>query len=99
MASLVARNGYSMVQLLENVVGSSMVVLYSSVFASTRVNRSTTCKFPDDPRKLIFSLKFVVSTTSVSPSQCATESPSHCLQIGVAVRGARRRLRGGLTGN
>ena len=55
-----------------------MVARYISVLASTRVNRSITCRFFDDPRKLTWSLKLVVSTTSVSPSQCPTESPSHC---------------------
>jgi len=43
--------------------------------SSTRVKRSTTCRFSRDPRKFVFSVKFVVSTTSVSPSQRPIESP------------------------
>ena len=59
------------------VAGSSTVNRYSSVLASIRVNRSTTCSCSVEPRNRVLSVKFVVSTTSVSPSQRPTESPIH----------------------
>jgi len=53
----------------------------SMQFASTRVKRSTTCRLADEPRNRVFSEKFVVSTTSVSPSQRPTESPIHFVTL------------------
>src|SRR5262249_15935298 len=52
------------------------------VVASARRNRSTTCIPWPDPRKCDFSVKFVVSTTSVSPSHRPIESPSHWCTLG-----------------
>ena len=61
-----------------------------SVAASTRVKRSTSRRFSPDPTALVISglkldvlsVKFVVSTTSVAPSQRARESPIHCRSPG-----------------
>jgi hypothetical protein len=64
-----------MVHGLVQTVGSLIVVLYSSVFASTRVQRSTTCRFSRDPRNSTFGLKLVTSTTRVLPSQWPRASP------------------------
>jgi hypothetical protein len=47
------------------------------VLASTRVKRSTTCSDAVEFLNLMRSLKFVVSTTSVLPSQWPRESPLH----------------------
>ena len=40
-----------------------------------RRKRSTTCRFSLEPRKAVLSVKLVVSTTSVLPSQWPRESP------------------------
>src|SRR5213594_2560024 len=48
-----------------------------SMLSAVRVKRSIRCSFSLDPRKLVRFVKFVVSTTNVSPSQCPTESPCH----------------------
>jgi hypothetical protein len=47
-----------------------------------REKRSTTWRLSLDPRNRVLSVKFVVSTTSVSPSQRPTESPSHFRIVG-----------------
>src|SRR5438105_12980935 len=65
------------VHVFVHVVGSSIVTAYSSVFASTRVQRSIRCRFSRAPRKLLFGEKFVTSTTSVLPSHRPRESPHH----------------------
>ena len=54
-----------------------MVKRYSSVRGPTRVKHSITCRSSVAPWNLVLSVKLVVSTTSVSPSQWPTESPSH----------------------
>ena len=46
-----------------------------------RVKRSVTLSFSVDPMNRVLSVKFVVSTTSVSPSQWPMESPSHLLIV------------------
>ena len=62
-----------------------------------RVNRSVTLIAVAMPRPPPFtpipvrSVRFVVSTTSVSPSQCPRESPSHSLIVGADVRPAVER--------
>ena len=43
-----------------------------------RVKRSVTFMFSLAPRNAFLPLKFVVSTTSVSPSQRPREMPTHC---------------------
>src|SRR6266850_1136524 len=62
-----------------NSLGSSMVTTYSIVFASTGVKRSTVCKaslwMVPTMSYQVRPVKFVVSTTSVVPSQRPTESP------------------------
>src|SRR5487761_1046196 len=63
---------------LVQVVGSSMVNLYSIVFASRRVKRSVIFKVVGSAFwKVAPGLKLVVSTTSVRPSQWPLESPCH----------------------
>ena len=47
-----------------------------------REKRSTTCRFSLEFLKRVLSPKLVVSTTSASPSQCPTESPSHFRTVG-----------------
>ena len=63
-----------------------MVASYCRVLAETRVKRSTRCRSFDTPMKAVLGEKFVVSTTSVSPSQWPRESPIHCR---IAVRHVR----------
>src|ERR1700720_2209242 len=58
-----------------HVVGSSIVTRYSIVFGPVRVQRSIRCKLSVDPRKSVFPLKLVTSTTRVLPSKWARESP------------------------
>ena len=58
--------------------------------ASTRENRSMTCRFSVEPRKRVLSVKFVVSTTSVSPSQWPTESPIHLRMAADAAHSSAR---------
>src|SRR6266576_3023152 len=63
-----------------HVWGSSIVYAYLIVVGLTSVNRSVIFRFSVDPWKLVagvLSLKFLVSTTSVLPSQCPREMPSH----------------------
>src|SRR5262245_32174938 len=67
----------SAVHGLVHIVGSSIVNLYSMVSSATRVNRSMTFKFSSEPRNGFFPLKFVVSTTSVSPSHRPRDTPIH----------------------
>src|SRR5215208_496052 len=62
-----------------HVRGSSSVYSYLIVVGLTSVKRSVIFRFSVDPWKLaagVLSLKFVVSTTSVLPSQRPRESPS-----------------------
>src|SRR6187455_3168733 len=72
-----------------HVFGSSTVILYSSVFGPTRVNRSMI--FPSGDSGLPLSadsgLRPVVVTTSVSPSHRPTEVPIHDVIAGLT--GAR----------
>src|SRR2546422_2268855 len=63
---------------LVQVVGSSIVTAYSIVFVSSRVHRSTRCRFSREPAKSLLGEKLVTSTTSVLPSQRPRESPHHC---------------------
>ena len=49
-----------------------------------RLNRSTSFMFGLDPRKFVLSVKFVVVTTSVLPSQRPRESPIHWRMAGDA---------------
>src|SRR5580698_108493 len=77
MGPLVLVTAICAVQGLVNAVGSSTVNSYSNVSGEVRVKRSVKCKFRSDPRKEYSSEKFVVSTTSVLPSQCPRESPIH----------------------
>src|SRR4051812_4657379 len=62
-----------------HVFGSSTVILYSSVFGPTRVKRSINLPSSEIGIWLIADsgLRPVVTTTSVSPSQCPTEVPIH----------------------
>ena len=55
------------------------------VCASTRLKRSITWRFSVDPRKRVLSVKLVVSTTSVSPSQWPIESPNRRRMFGRSV--------------
>ena len=80
------RIGIDPVQEHVHVSGSVTVNSYSSVSASTRVKRSTSVMFADDPVPAgaeprgihrLSSSKFAVSTTRVSPSQWPRESPDH----------------------
>src|SRR5215475_10162567 len=75
------------------IVGSSTVILYSTVSGPVRVKRSTMRMFsdvgfnagePGTPELVIagLPLKFRVSTTSVLPSQCPLDSPRYCLIVG-----------------
>ena len=65
--------GISTVQGCMKVSASSTVNRYSSVSASSRRKRSVRIMFGPAPQKEFFSEKFVVSTTSVSPSQWPRE--------------------------
>ena len=68
------------VQGAVHAVGSSTVTSYWSVLGPTRVKRSIVWRFSAEPLKslkVLFGEKFVVSTTSVSPSQWPRESPCH----------------------
>src|SRR5205814_472443 len=99
--------------------GSSIVASISSVFASTRRYRSTTCNASEwnDTRPSAYihvsSVKFLTSTTNVSPSQWPTAAaeaaaahvgpaPPDAGEIRMAVSEARRRsglrVRGALCG-
>src|SRR5206468_4087932 len=75
--------GTAAVQGFVHVFGSSTVYWKSIVSAFTRVKSSTMCIFAPPPGQqlnelsMTFASKFVVSTTSVLPSQWARESPSH----------------------
>src|SRR5437870_12116075 len=73
--------GISAVQGLAHVVGSSTVNSSIIVSSATRVKRSTRCNFSLDPRHAVRFVKLVMSTTSVFPSQCPTESPRHRLLL------------------
>src|SRR5262245_49032456 len=77
---------------LVNVDGSFTVNSYCSVLASTRVKRSTRRRFSADPYSLpeapmralnaaTLDEKFLLSTTSVLPSQRPRESPSHVSMV------------------
>ena len=70
-----------------HVLGSSTVILYSSVFGPTRVNRSITLPSSDSglPLMAASGLTPVVVTTSVSPSQRPTDVPIHDLIAGLTV--------------
>ena len=59
------------------VASSLTVTSHSSVSGPVRRNRSMRRSVSPEPRYGALPLKFVVSTTSVSPSQYARESPSH----------------------
>jgi 6-bladed beta-propeller protein len=74
---LTFRSPFSSVHGAAKVGGSATVSRYWIVSAATRVNRSTRWSWRVAPRKRRWSLKFVVSTTSVRPSQRPRESPSH----------------------
>ena len=56
-------------------VGSSIVNLYKSVSGPTLLKRSVKWRFSSAPLNFVLSVKFVVSTTSVSPSQWPRGSP------------------------
>ena len=75
LESLVLIIGIEAVQRFVQVVGSSTVNSYRSVPWSIREIRSMRCRFVLAPLNPPFFEKFVVSTMSVSPSQCPTESP------------------------
>jgi hypothetical protein len=60
-----------------HVVGSSTVTSYFRVSSLTRVNRSVSRRFSRAALNSLFGEKFVVSTTSVSPSQRPRASPFH----------------------
>src|SRR5258705_6577677 len=67
-----------------HVFGSSTVYSYLIVVALTSVNRSVIFRFSVDLWKLVagvLSLKFAVWTTSVLPSQCPREMPSHARTV------------------
>ena len=51
--------------------------VWTIVSGPVRVNRSCNVNVPSEPRKLRLGVKFVVSTTSVSPSQCPRASPAY----------------------
>ena len=53
-----------------------------------RVQRSTRCRFSREPWKSVLGLKFVTSTTSVSPSQWPRESPIPLADVGRQMRAA-----------
>ena len=84
-------NGIIAVHGRVHVVSSATVNSYWSRSGLTRVKRSTRCRFSWAPRKLLFGEKFVVSTTSVSPSQCPRESPSQLLNPAARMRPAVER--------
>src|SRR5437867_13402250 len=75
---------------VDNTSGSTTVILYSIVSSLVRVKRSLKRMVsvdgfnggePGTPALVIagLPLKFVVSTTSVLPSQRPLDSPNHCL--------------------
>src|SRR5438034_6073403 len=66
------------------VDSSSIVKVYWIVSSETRVNRSMTRIFSLESLKGFLPLKFVVSTTSVSPSQWPRGSPIHWRMLGDA---------------
>src|SRR6266704_1198216 len=68
-------HGISALQGLAHVVASSTVNWYVIVSSALRAKRSTRCSLSLDPRYALRFVKLVVSTTSVFPSQCPTESP------------------------
>ena len=76
MLSFVSFSNKRAVHGFVQVERSVAVNTYPRVSAETRVNRSTRCRSVDEPRRLLNVEKFVVSTTSVSPSQRPLESPS-----------------------
>src|SRR6185503_5184344 len=61
-----------------HVAGSLIVTSYCNTSGAMRVKRSTRWSPVDDPIMSLFAEKPIVSTTSVSPSQCPRELPSHC---------------------
>src|SRR6476619_885371 len=68
-----------------HVCGSSTVYSYLIVVGFTSVNRSVIFRFSVDPWKFVagfLSLKFVVRTTSVFPSQWPRAIPSHARTFG-----------------
>ena len=67
-----------MVQGFVHVAGSVTVNSYLSVFGSASVKRSTRRMPAVDPCHLVSSVKLVVSTTSVLPSQWPRASPKYC---------------------
>src|SRR5579862_4240473 len=70
--------GTTAVQGFVHVDGSLIVNLYSIVLASSRVKRSVIVKvLALASWKVAPGRKLMVSTTSVSPSQCPRESPCH----------------------
>src|SRR5439155_18670944 len=75
---------------VDNTSGFTTVILYSTVSAAVRVKRSVMRMFsvdgfnggePGTPALVSagLPLKFVLSTTSVLPSQCPLDSPKYCL--------------------
>ena len=70
-------NGMPPVHGRVQMVASSTVNSQTTRSGPVRVKRSIRCRLAPDPRKLVLSEKLVVSTTSVSPSQCPRESPFH----------------------
>ena len=76
--SLICFIGMRTVQGCVHVEGSDIVTSYCNTSGAMRVKRSTRCRPVDDPIMSLFEEKPIVSTTSVSPSQCPRELPSHC---------------------
>ena len=64
-----------------HVCGSSKWTDHSIVLAPTGLNRSVIVRYWLESRYAVWSVKFVVSTTSVSPSQWPRASPRHASRI------------------
>src|SRR4030095_8763185 len=93
--------GTSALHDLVQTDGSLTVNRYMSALSSIRVKRSISCRFlsinPGNPNVAVpLSVRFFVSTTSVSPSQRPRESPvqdrSRAPQMRAAVKGDDARV-------
>src|SRR6185436_3420937 len=75
------RSGIASVHGRVYAPGSVTVASYRMLLASIGMNRSTTCSWcvttPPNSSSQVLPLRFLVSITSVSPSQWPTESPCH----------------------
>ena len=67
-----------------HVCGSSSVTDHSTVSGPSGVKRSTIRSWSLEPRYGVLSVKLVVSTTSVSPSQWPRASPMYCRILGAS---------------